>query len=197
MTVQRNAGIVCLTLLLGTMVPTAVGQTQKRAAISPQRVASAMSEAGWKITPQQIRFLSQVTSTDRDQPLQVVKVTRWHGDKLKAELRCHDRRACLPFYVLVSGTGTADKPDVVLGAGTNADAQGKHPEFEIAAETPLMRSGDPATLTFANKGLSITMPVICLQSGHRGQKIRVASADHKRFYKAEIVGPGLLKAITL
>jgi flagella basal body P-ring formation protein FlgA len=57
-----------------------------------------------------------------------------------------------------------------------------------------MHDGDPATLVFDNSRLRISLPVICLQSGSRGQTIRVESRDHKRFFKAKIVESGLLKA---
>ena len=191
---QTNFGIVSsLVLLLGTIFP-AVAQTQAgRIAISPQRVASAMAQAGWNVSPERVKFLSQVTAAAGDTRLQVVQVTRWQEGQLKVELRCHDPHACLPFYVLVSKRGTADSS----GQTGAADTDGEQSALEVAAEKPLVRSGDPATLTFTNKGLNITMPVICLENGHRGQKIRVASTDHRRFYKAEIVGPGLLKAVTL
>jgi hypothetical protein len=194
MTMPRNVGGFVLAILLGINIPAASQTPSSRTAISPQHVASAMAQAGWKVNPEQIQLLSQVTSTGRDSWLEVVHVARWQGNKLKAELRCHDPRACLPFYVVVNQAGTADKPGQTP-VGTVAD--GKPPILEMTAEQPLLRSGDPATLLFADKGLSITMPVICLQSGHRGQSIRVASSDHKRFYKAEIVGPGLLKATAL
>ncbi|MFZ0284123.1 MAG: flagella basal body P-ring formation protein FlgA [Terriglobales bacterium] len=189
----RNFAGFLLTVLLGINFP-AAGQThQDRVAISTQRVANAMAQAGWKVGAGQIKLLSQVTSTAQDAWLEVVQVTHWQGDKLKAELRCHDPRACLPFYILVNEAGTADKSGQTLPLAT---AQ-KHPEDEITPEQPLLRSGDPATMMFSDPGISITMPVICLQSGHRGQMIRVASTDHKRFYKAQIVGPGLLRATTL
>jgi hypothetical protein len=189
---QTKSGIAFLGLLLGVTV-TAAGQSQQsRIAISAQRVASAMTEAGWRVRPEHVQLLSQLTFAARDTWLQVVQVTHWQDDKLKAELRCHDPRACLPFYVLINKGGTADESGQISPV-----EDGKQPALEMTVEKPLMKSGDPATLTFSNKGLSITMPVICLQSGHQGQMIRVASADHKRFYKAEIVGPGLLKATAL
>ena len=191
----RNFGVVSsLLLLLGT-IPAAGQLPDNRSPISPQQVANAMAASGWKVASEQVNFLSKVTSATRDGRLQLVQVTRWQGDRLKAELRCHDPRACLPFYVLISRTVTADEPGQTSAAMASADSN--QSAFEMTTEKPLLRSGDPATMTFANKGLSITMPVICLENGHRGQKIRVASADHKRFYKAEIVGPGLLKATTL
>jgi len=194
MMTPRNSGIVILMIVLGTQIPVA-GQTQQnRIAITPQHVAGAMADAGWKVGPGQVKLLSQVTSTVRDAWLEVVKVTRWQENQLKVELRCHDPRVCLPFYVLVTEYATADKAGPVLAA--DADVA-KQPALGTLKEKPLMRSGDPALLTFADKGLKITMPVICLENGQRGQRIRVASADHKRFYKAEIVGPGLLMATAL
>lgn len=180
--------------VLGIVISVAAQTQPNRIAITPQRVANAMSDAGWKVTAGQVKLLSQVTTT-QDTWLQVVQVTHWQGDKLKVELRCHDPRACLPFYVLINEGAMADKAG--LRSDVNADAGGKHSPVEMPTEKPLIRSGDPATLKFADKGLSISMPVICLENGQRGQRIRVASADHKRFYKAEIVGPGLLKATTL
>jgi hypothetical protein len=195
MTMPRNSGSFILAILLGTLIPVA-GQSQpNRIAITPQHVVSAMAGAGWKVSVGQVQLLSQVTSTVRDAWLEVVQVTHWQEDKLKVELRCHDPRVCLPFYILINKGGTVDQPG--MSSAADAHTATKQPALEMPAEKPLMRSGDLATLTFSDQGLRITMPVICLENGQRGQKIRVASADHKRFYKAEIVGPGLLKAITL
>src|SRR5579863_377421 len=195
MTMQRNSAIVLLAIWLGITIPALAQTQQNRVAISPQHVAAAMAEAGWRVDAAQVKLLSQVTSAAHDAWLQVVQVTHWQDHQLKVELRCHDPRACLPFYVLVNQGGTADKPGQISPAAAVADETA--PALEMTAEKLLFRSGDPATLTFADKGLSITMPVVCLQSGHRGQKIRVSSTDHKRFYTGEIVGPGLLKATAL
>ncbi|MGH9500012.1 MAG: flagella basal body P-ring formation protein FlgA [Terriglobales bacterium] len=193
MTVARYSANIVLLICLGGILP-AAGQTrQNRIAISTQSVVSAMAQAGWRVGPERVKFLSQVTSTAAEPGLQVAQVTHWQGDKLRVELRCHDPHACLPFYVLVTEQKTTGKP----GQTPAAVANGGPAALEMAEEKPLIRSGDPATLTFADRGLRITMPVICLENGRRGQEIRVASSDHRRFYKAEIVGPGLLKATTL
>jgi hypothetical protein len=189
--VQRNSrNAFWLVLLLGAGAVSGTGQTRGGIAITPQGVVSAMAESGWKITARQVKFLSQVTASGRDDGLRVVKVMRGMGDTLRVELRCHDRRACLPFYVLINGVGAADTP---LQTSTRVDSS----RDPAVLQKPLLRSGDAATLVFASKALRITIPVICLQSGGRGQKIRVSSTDHKRFYKAEIVGPGMLTATTL
>ena len=177
---RRQIRVACCLLLLGT---SALAEKRPRFDVSPQRVAAALAAAGVSATAGQVRFLDPVTALVQDPRLQVVRVGNWTGGALKAELRCHDHRACLPFYVL-------------LGGGT-ADAQGGTPQKGVTDsldKSALMRDGDPATLLFEGSTLRISMPVICLQSGNRGQTIRVASTDHKRFFSAEIVGSGLLKA---
>lgn len=163
-----------------------------RLPVSSQRVAEALTAAGVSATPTQVRFLSPV-STSRDSGLEVVSVAHW-GSTLKAELRCHDHSACLPFYVLLNGNSqTADAlPKASSAQAGNSQAVGA--AVPIPAQEILMRDGDRATLVFENAAIRITLPVICLQSGNRGQKIRVVSADHKRFFTGEILEPGLLRA---
>jgi flagella basal body P-ring formation protein FlgA len=39
----------------------------------------------------------------------------------------------------------------------------------------------------------MSLPVISLQAGVLGQKIRVTSLDHRQFYDAKIVAVGLLE----
>lgn len=180
---RRQIRIACCLLLLGT---SAMAQTRERFDVSPQRVAEALAAAGVPATTGQVRFLDPVTALVQDPRLQVLRVGNWTGGALKAELRCHDHRACLPFYVLLSSSGAADAQGRTLSVQKTVT--------ESPDKSALMRDGDSATLLFESSALRISMPVICLQSGTRGQTIRVASTDHKRFFSAEIVGSGLLKA---
>jgi flagella basal body P-ring formation protein FlgA len=39
----------------------------------------------------------------------------------------------------------------------------------------------------------ITLPVICLENGSQGERIRVSSTDRKFTYLGEIVAPGMLR----
>jgi hypothetical protein len=192
MSSRLNLNLTAALLMLLPLVTAATTQPAARFSIPPQRVAEALTSAGVPATAAQVRFLSQVSATVENSDLQVMNVTKWTGNTVKVELRCHDHRACLPFYVLLS-SGTADTRGRVVasGAGTSQKPGAVVP---IPATQVLMRDGDPATLVFEDKALRITMPVICLQSGNRGEKIRVVSTDHKRFFKAEIVQAGLLKA---
>lgn len=184
----RALGSFCL---LWFLIPRAVGQEAgARFPISPERVADAIAAAGVPVRAAQVRFLTLISAVGQDSGLRVIRMAKWSGDTWKAELRCSDQRACLPFYVLVHAE-TADAFDGLSAPGGGSRARRSVPLFP---RTPiLMRHGDLATLVFEKPSVRITMPVICLQSGNRGQTIRVESTDHKRFFKGEIVDPGLLK----
>jgi len=177
-------------LLLAILVPHAMGrESNSRFPISSQGVAEAMAAVGVPVIAAQVKFLSQVTAVGPNSGLEVINLAKWTEDRLRVELRCHDPRVCLPFYVLVEG-GTA-----AMSAAVSAQVAGgpRRNLFRIPRKQILMRNGDHATLMFEDRTVRITMPVICLQNGDRGQTIRVTSTDRKQFFKAEIVGSGLLK----
>ncbi len=177
--------------LLWLLIPRAVGQQAgARFPISSERVAEAIAAAGVPVRAAQVRFLAQVNALGQDSGLEVINMAKWSGDTWKAELRCSDQRACLPFYVLVQAetAGAFDGLPTLQGRPFARRNVPLFPRRQI-----LMRNGDLATLVFENPSIRITMPVICLESGNRGQTIRVESTDHKRFFKGEIVKPGLLK----
>lgn len=162
-----------------------------RYAISANRVAEALVASGVPVTTEHVRLLSAVSARDRDPSLRVIKVMKWSDNSFKAELRCRDQGACLPFYVLLTGNHEADTLNPAAHGGS--ERQGLA-DFLAPGKPALLRDGDPATLIFENSALRITLPVICLQSGNRGETIRVTSKDRKRFFKAQIIAPGLLKA---
>jgi hypothetical protein len=183
LTVRRIA------LTIATLSVVLSAETRDSKPLTTHAVAMAMEQCGWKVTATQVKFLSEISIVGSDTRLQVVEVAPWVKNTLKAKLRCLDPHACLPFYVLITGTAEHRErsPEAVEPAA----------RVEMSGTKPLMHSGDPATMIFANHGLRISMPVICLQNGRQGQTVRVTTADHRRFYKAEILGPGLLKAEAL
>jgi hypothetical protein len=92
----------------------------------------------------------------------------------------------LPFYVLVHGIDRVKAATAALP---------KMRVFEVNRPLNVIRGGDRAILVLETSDSRLSFPVICLESGAPGQKIRVISSDHKRSYDAEIVAPGLLKGI--
>jgi len=154
--------------------------------VSSSQVAEALREGGKAVDADHIHLLSPVRSRRPHAALKLMSVGEWQDGVMKAEMRCTNRSACLPFFVLVQDS-----------AGLR-DAVGRRPAQSLAsspatAKTYDVHIGDPATLVLETKESRIVMRVICAQNGDRGQKIRVASRDHKRFYEAEVIEPGFLR----
>lgn len=154
--------------------------------ISAGQIVQALREGGLRVTADRIEILSSVRSRQPNASLRLIRAGEWQDGTLKAEIRCDERSACLPFYVLVhDATGV---PDVVS----------RKPVCQAKSSLAVLKThdvhvGDRAILIFEGNESRITVRVVCVQNGDRGQKIRVASRDRKHFYQAEIVEPGLLR----
>jgi len=148
-----------------------------------QSVVQALERAGVVVSPEQIVFLAGVRSS-LNAGVRVVSVTDAGDGSVKVKLRCRDNRECLPFYVLVQG---------IQGGDMNTAKIAAVPAGASGPLSAVVRGGDRAILTLERADSRMRFPVICLQSGVRGQTIRAASPDHKNFYDAEVVAAGMLK----
>jgi hypothetical protein len=182
---QSANNIVAAAVMFLAVMPVAMGQTSVvRTAALAHSVADAMELTGTAVNPDQIEFLSGGSNIREGAEVRVLHATNRTDGAVKVELRCQDNQACLPFYVLVHGLD-----------GVNLKLPEKRAQLVTAARAPqsLIRGGDHATLILESRDSRISMPVICLQSGQRGQTIRVSSTDRKQVFAAEIVATGMLK----
>ena len=166
--------------------------TSERFAISPNRVSYALQQAGVSAKSAQVEFLSPVSSIAQDPLLIVVKVARWRSGNLKALLRCQNNHECLPFYVVLHNQQTAELSHKFLSA-TLSDAPARQKVENKSTRIPLVRGGQRATLILRNQNLKITLPVICLANGMRGEIVQLTSPDRKQKYAGEVVQSGLLE----
>jgi len=180
-----------LMLLMVPLVARASSPAQ-RFAISSQQIADALASSGLSATAAQVEFLSDVSAATDHALLQVVSTASRPAGAAIVKLRCHDNNQCLPFYVLVHAFKTALLNSQVAGPRLQL-ASGREPLLETTSFPRMVRGGDPAILVLESADSRIRMPVVCLQNGARGQRIRVASRDHRRFFEGEVVGAGLLK----
>jgi len=159
-----------------------------RSAITSQLVAAAMASSGMAVAAAQVEFLTPVSASDQAPGLKVVSVASGTSGAANVKLRCRDNRECLPFYVRVHGLN-------VTGLQTDP-LEGTHAQSLVVRRAPkqrVVRGGDPATLILESADMRINLPVICLENGVFGQKIRVASTDRKQFFEARVVEAGMLK----
>jgi hypothetical protein len=182
---KRTDKFVCSALLLVSVMPVAMSQTDPaRTAIPVQRVADAMASAGISVNPDQIEILSGSDPTDEGANVRLVSVTHGSAGKAKVKLRCQNNHECLPFYVLVDGIQRADRDPLKARL---------EPVIMPTILPKIIRAGDHATLILETGDARMSFPVICLQSGVRGQRIRAASPDRKQLYHAEVVAAGMLR----
>jgi hypothetical protein len=182
---ERVSKLAWLVLVIGTAVPLALGQAGgARTAVSADHVADAIERAGVAVTPDQIEFLSGELSIGESTQLRVVSVANRTNGTVKVKLRCRDNHQCLPFYVLVHGIngGRAYRPE-----------QRAVPAVVASSPKNLIRGGDHAILVLESHDSRMSLPVICLQGGARGQTIRVSSPDRRQIFDAEIVATGMLR----
>jgi hypothetical protein len=125
-----------------------------------------MALAGVAVNPNQIEFLSGVAPSNLEESttVRVLSVTNSLAGDSKVKLRCRDNHECLPFYVLVRMPGSNEsEPSAEVHTVPTA------PAVAVSAPQSVVRGGDHATLILESSDSRMSLPVICLQSGVRGQ----------------------------
>ncbi len=157
-------------------------------AIRTEGVAVAMTGMGMQIAPEQVMLLSDVVATSASPKLRVRSVEKWGDHRLMVRLECEAAQECVPFMVGLqlgqSGDAQNSTSTPQLAAGSMARPSLKSYVVRAGAQTTLMLDGDR---------VHIRMPVVCLENGVPGQKVRVRSSDSKQVYTAEVVDDTLLK----
>ena len=159
-----------------------------RFAISTRHITHALLQAGVPTSGLQVELLSPVSSTNINPAINVVNISKWKENSFKALLKCQDNTQCLPFYVLLHKSEGTEIPAPLMNA-----AELQREPVKKLVEKPLIKTGQRATLVLKSQTMQITLPVVCLENGNKGQRIRVASPDRKQNYQAEVVQAGLLE----
>lgn len=175
------------------------GQSQQhpRFTLTVRQVAQTLSDKGFRTTDQEVSLLAKVVATEPNPVLDVLSVDPL-GDQSVGEhaqtwsrvrMACHLPGRCLPFYAIVKW------PEGVVedagGSSTASIASGLQALKRSGVFT--IHSGEYATLVMDDDRARIRVSVVSLENGVIGQKIRVASPDHKQKYVAEVVSASLLK----
>jgi hypothetical protein len=169
-------------------------QPKPRYVLTAEQVAQKLSDKEVQPTSLQVLLLARVVATEPDPALDVLSVgplgeqsgKQPEATRFLVKMACHLPGRCLPFYAVVSpleaGAGhTAYSPSVFEGLALKQNGA-----FTI-------RSGAHATLVMDEEHAHIEIAVVSLENGMAGQKIRVASPNHKQVYVAEVVSANLLK----
>jgi hypothetical protein len=170
-------------------------QAQDQFDLTVEQVARTLSDRGMRIADNQISLLAKVVATEPHPVLDIISVAPFgegssaeHPQfRSKVKLACHLPGTCLPFYAIVSCPKEA-----VATAGENAPLPVSL-NVMLKRDGPVtMRVGTHAMLVMNDTRSRVEVSVISLENGNAGDKIRVASSDHKQFYTGVVIGANSL-----
>jgi hypothetical protein len=161
--------------------------SSERTQVSEDRVVTALRFFRLPVEKSQVQLLSDVATKSRAGILQVVEVERWNDHDALVKFRCANLGDCLPFFVALHWPTSEDR-DLALAASHRNGIVRAGVRKEM-----LVRAGQKATLVIPNNKFNATTPIICLQAGSQGQKVRVATLDHKKIALAEVIDNGVLR----
>ncbi len=167
--------------------------TAKRFPVTPEMVVSAMEYRQLPVEGVQVRLSAPITASSSNPMLDIQTMTMVGVHSAQLRVACRVHAECLPFYVAATWPdahtamtipGELFRPSVLSSTVAKA--------IEAPAQDAL-KPGSTATLLIEDQKVHIQLQVICLEGGIAGDKVRVATPDHRLAYKAEIVAPNLLK----
>lgn len=183
---KRRTAIALIVLLAPSLLTAGAAE---RFAISPGAIAEAITRSGIEISMSQLTMLSAPLANVRDPQLHVVSVTPWLTHAGKFRIACSASWQCLPFYVIVRWSSAAEAREATEGWKSPIAATHRRTVHQIA-----IRAGTHVTLVWEGARLRMMSPVVCLQNGAVGERIRVQTLDYKHIYRAEVIDAKTLRA---
>jgi len=164
--------------------------------ITEQQVAQTLSNKGIQIADLRVSLLAKVVAAEPNPELDVLSVeplglrrsAEQSASSYMVKIGCHSDGVCLPFYAIASlnqgtrGSQTNSQSTILAAASTSSKANA----------AAMIKAGAHAMLIMDDGSVQIEVSVITLESGAVGNKIHVASPDHKQIYLAEVVSANLL-----
>jgi hypothetical protein len=185
-------------LLMATMAIPGLGraQSQSRFRLTPQQVASVLTEKGIATTGE-ISLPATVVANVPSPVLDVVSIepiakgqpAQYASARFSVRLACRQPGACLPFYATV----TMAEPTLSAAANPSSQARAAGKMMLNEKSDITMPAGTHATLVMDDHRSHIELEVISLENGMAGDRIRVAGPNRKQIYVGEVVNGNLLR----
>ena len=184
----KFAAAMLLVVCVGASLCTATAKG--RVPIGAGQIADAITAAGVRVTPSQIELLSSVFAAKANPKLKVVGLTPLDGGLVQARMQCENASICLPFYVLVHWQENSEAK-TAMSSWQNSIVTSPH---RLSKVEILVHTGKSAIMVFEGNNMRMSLPVVCLQDGGRGQRVRVMNKDTKKIYVARVSGEGQVLA---
>lgn len=158
-----------------------------RHAITPERIAAALSGSGVQIAPSQVTLMTNVVASTPDPELKVRSIDLSAGQRVIARLECARSEQCLPFTVFLQ----LNRDSVTPVPHANSVAVAPDVTVRAAVEVAVHK-GSSARLLLNRGPVHISIPVTCMDNGAPGQSIRAVSASTHQVYTAQVVNKDVL-----
>jgi hypothetical protein len=159
-------------------------------AIRAESIAAAISDMGTQVLPEQVTFLTDVVAARSEPRLRVRSMEKSNDHRMTIRMECENSEECLPFYV---GLRLSASNESLLAASVARIQPRANLVNNGYSKTVTVRKGSTATLLLDSDRVHIRFPVVCLENGVPGQKIRVTGVDRRQVYMAEVIDGTLLK----
>jgi hypothetical protein len=173
-------------VIAASSLPAAVAAA--RYTISAEQISMAISDAGLPVSPAQVKMLTQVRAATDSPRLNVESIQRLGNNTAIVRMGCGDSAQCLPFFV---------KAELSQNAGSEATSlsivQVLPNSPRASSRQPVMRAGAQAVLLLESERVHIRVPVVCIENGALGQRVRVRAVGNRQLYVAEVVDATSLK----
>lgn len=157
--------------------------------ITTTQIAAAISSTGTAVEPAQVDMLTRVVAATSS-PRLTIDSAETMGGRLIVRLSCEQSSECLPFLVAVRATPEAAARLAGLSANDGGLNRSSAP---MASHEVVIRTGTPAVLLLDGKHVHIQIPVVTMENGSIGQRIRVTEKGSRQTYTAVVVNGGLLQ----
>ena len=158
--------------------------------ITTEQVAAAIADSGLQTTAADITLPGSVFAFSPTPTLRIRSAQPMPDHSTVVRVECEGSGECLPFYAKVrKASGKSNGvPQKELRNSHAALVETKSPRLG-----PAVHSGDQAVLRLEGDHVRIDIPVVCIESGDRGSRIRVRSAANRQVYTAEVIDVAILK----
>ncbi|HEX5284314.1 MAG TPA: flagella basal body P-ring formation protein FlgA [Bryocella sp.] len=171
--------------------------------ITEATVANLLRAKGTNVTSSQVHLPMQLTATTAEPRLEIVATHRVAEHELDLEVRCQAAGECLPFDALVDLKNANTIGEAAYG-GASSDISARHFSAHDVAELPslqgesiaspdYLRVGARAVLVIVDGGMRIHLPVVAMDSGSKGTRIRVCTLDRKKIFDVVVVDGGTVQ----
>jgi len=158
--------------------------------VNSVEVAAAISSLGVQVQSGDVTLLAHAVAAIPFPKLRIGASKQSYNNSLLLRVECVEPQDCLPFFVSIHG----DQRSIArLEAITETEPSSSFSQVNKPASQAAIRTGEPVLLLLEGPHIHIRIPVVSLENGAVGQRIRVKEEGNHQSYTGVIVKDGVVQ----